>query len=256
MPLTNTSPFRWPLTIVLSILVLVWLFIEKELISGLFLTAPPVGFGANVKFFVLILVISCLLLFFSIYMGVFHSHQVSFKHAHTVKIPELTSELQNQLIFGICFGFLAAVFCSLIFVLYEGELPTQFMLHQQILANLHPSLILLGAFSGGLILLWGILLPILQLFTRLSHTNITSVSNYQIVVSVILAGLLMSGLFLGIATVLAGGWSSGLTVFITIITSIISIILGCLYWLIGFESSLIANVTFCFVVSYLANIFS
>ncbi len=256
MSLTKTSPFRWPLTIVLSILVLVWLFIEKELISDLFLTAPPVGFGANVKFFVLILVISCLLLFYSIYMGVFHTCKMSFKHVFNTKSSELTGELQNQLIFGICFGFLAAVFCSLIFVLYEGELPTQFMLHQQILANLKPSLILLGAFSGGLILLWGILLPILQLVTRLSGTDIATGSNYQIIVSVVLAGLIMSGLFLSIATVLAGGWSSGLAVFITIITSIISIILGCLYWLVGFESALIANVTFCFVVSYLASIFS
>lgn len=256
MFLMKTSPFRWPLTIVLSMLVLVWLFIEKEMISGLFLTAPPVGFGADVRFLILILLISCLWLFFSIYMGVFYSHQTRFKHTHTVKLSELTSELQNQLIFGICFGFLAAVFCSLIFVLYEGELPTRFMLHQQILANLHPSLILLGAFTGGLILLWGILLPVLQLFTRLNHTSIASFSNYQVVAAVILAGLIMSGLFLSIAAILAGEWSSGLTVFITIITSIISIILGCLYWLIGFESSLIANVTFCFVVSYLANIFS
>lgn len=256
MSLTNTSPFRWPLTIVLSILVLVWLFIEKEMISGLFLTAPPVGFGADVRFLVLILFTSCLWLFFSIYMGVFYSHQTRFKHTHTVKFSELTGELQNQLIFGICFGFLAAVFCSLIFVLYEDELPAQFMLHQQILANLHPSLILLGAISGALILLWGIFLPILQLLSRLSHISIASGSKYQIITSVILAGLIMSGLFLSIATVLAGGWSSGLTLFITIITSIISIILGCLYWLVGFESSLIANVTFCFVVSYLASIFS
>jgi hypothetical protein len=230
-------------------------YLQHANISQFLFSTLPAGIGLSTPVAGL-LVLFCLAgLGNAMYFGIYHRHNIALKPMPYSSFSEYLSELRIRATFGTCFGVLAGIFCSLIFVLFESNLPESFLQYHQLFAYLNIPLICLGALLSGIIFLWGLMLPMLLVVNRLSNRSFTEQSTGITVLAVIFSAFIGALIF---ALMIAGvtiEWSFNLAIFSVIISWLTFCYLGFLFLLVGIESSLIANIVYCLLVSYLAKIF-
>ncbi|EDM68613.1 hypothetical protein PE36_01492 [Moritella sp. PE36] len=159
------------------------------------------------------------------------------------------------LVFGACFGLLTAILCSLIFVIAEPHLPQAFLKYHQIFGSLDFVLIVLTAIFSSTLYLSVLMLPLSIVLSRLMVFE-TTPSQFKLTTgSIVISSIILSLLMALLVAVITATLSINLIIFIVIITIIASSTLGLLYWFVGLEASLIANLVYCLLVAYLAHIF-
>lgn len=228
---------------------------EKENIVSFFFSNLPSGLGLTGDAILLFAVVTILALSSAIYFGI-----ISVTKVKSSSIPDevdvgFLSELRISLVFGACFGLLTAILCSLIFVIAEPYLPQSFLAYHQIFSSLDVPLILLTSVFLSALYLGIFMLPLSLFLIRLSE-NENRWSQFKLTTCIIGLSSLLVALFVAFSIVtITSVFSINVIIFSIIISMITSGMLGLLYWLVGVEASLIANVVYCLIVSYLAHIF-
>lgn len=227
-------------------------FVEKASIASFFFSSLPIGLGFKTSFIAPLMVMSLLALASAAYFGIVCASRIAIPTARKTNESALT-ELGLKFVFGACFGLLTAILCSLIFVIAEPGLPQSFLQYHQLFGSLDFILILLTAVLLSSVYLWLFMLPLYALVSRLTNTDANNKNTSLAIIA--LSSLIISLLIAGSVAVVTSTLSINLIIFCMLISAITASSLGLLYWFVGLEASLIANVVYCLLVAYLANLF-
>lgn len=230
-------------------------FAEKANIASFFFSNLPVGLGLTSTFIGPLMAVSLLALSSAAYFGIVYASKIAPSPPQGTSRSGFLSELRITLVFGACFGLLTAILCSLLFVIAEPHLPQSFLKYHQIFSSLDIALILLTAIFLSAIHLWVFMLPLSVMVSWLAE-NKEKQSPIKLTIRIIGISSLIVSLFVAfLIAVISSTFSINLIIFSVIVSVITSAALGLLYWFVGLEASLIANVVYCLLVSYLAHIF-
>jgi len=245
------------------LVVCVLLFVKQADIASFFFSSLPIGLGIPYAFTVPLLIIFFLGLSCAAYFGILGPNNFGILGANNI-VPSqlqntnnasLISELRIKLVFGACFGLLTAILCSLIFVIAEPYLPQSFLKFHQIFSSLNFALITLAAVISCILYLGALVLPLSLVVLRLSDEGVCK-SPIKLTARIITIASLISSLFIALAIIaITTSLSINLIIFCVVIFAITFAALGLLYWFVGIEASLMANIVYCLLVSYLAHIF-
>jgi hypothetical protein len=253
--LKTKRTLRWLMGAGLLLVLGSMIYIQHVDISRFLFSNLPTGVGLSKPVAGLLVLFCSVELCIAIYFGLIRSDNAALKPISCTNLKEYFTELRVRIIFGTCFGVVAGIFCSLIFVIFETDLPEYFLQYHQLFAYLNIPLICLGALLSGIIYLWGLMLPMLLAVNRLSNRLFTEPSTgitiFAVVFSAFIGSLIFALMIAGVTT----EWSFNLAIFSVIVSWLTFSYLGFLFWLVGIESSLIANIVYCLLVSYLAQIF-
>ncbi|CAM3198054.1 hypothetical protein MOVI109754_20855 [Moritella viscosa] len=231
------------------------MFTEKSNISSFFFSNLPIGLGLTNTFVAPLVVLGLLMLSSAAYFCIVYVTKMSAPTHQKTERSCFLSELQLSLVFGACFGLLTATLCSLIFVVAEPYLPQEFLKYHQLFGSLDIALILLSGIVLSVLYLGLFMLPLSIFLSQLSKRegNVTPV---KLATRIILTSSLIASLFVALLiAIITSTLSINLILFSVTISVITSMALSLLYWFVGLEASIIGNVVYCLLVSYLANIF-
>lgn len=229
------------------------LFIEKSNIALFLFSSLPVGIGLSDNVIAPLIGTGVLAIACSFYFSIICSDKMPLQQGY--QKSGFLSELRVTLVFGACLGLLTAILCSLIFVIAEPHLPQAFLKYHQLFSTLDFSLIGLAAVCSSTLYLSVFLLPMsLLLSTKFATEHKLSPfskTTNTIVISSVILSFIMALLVAFVTAIL----SINLFIFIVLIFLITFLVLGLLYCHVSVEASLIANLVYCLLVSYLAHIF-
>ena len=236
-------------------------FAEKANIASFFFASLPTGLGLASTFIAPLVAVGLLVLSSAAYFGIVYMAKMPAQSHPEAERSCFLSGLQLTLVFGACFGLLTAILCSLIFVIAEPHLPQTFLQYHQIFSSLDIVLILLTGVTLSGLYLGLFMLPLSLLLSRLSERverveRVEKVTPIKLTMRIILTSSLIASLFVAfLIAIVTSTFSINLILFSVIISVITATVLGLLYWFVGLEASIIGNVVYCLLVSYLANIF-
>ncbi|MFT7681153.1 MAG: hypothetical protein ACI935_000598 [Moritella dasanensis] len=254
--LNNYSILQRCLIFACAILVVgVLAFAEQTNITSFLFSNLPMGIGLTNNFIAPLVAIVLLAVSCSAYFGIVCTDKISSSSQQTKNGSGFLSELRITLVFGACFGLLTAILCSLIFVIAEPHLPQAFLQYHQIFSSLDLILIALTAVLSSTLYLSVFMLPLSSLLSKLMLFE-NKPSQFKLTTNTIVISSIILSLFMALSVALVTStFSIDLIIFIVIISAITASTLGLLYWFVGLEASLIANLVYCLLVSYLAHIF-
>ena len=233
-------------------------FAEKANIASFFFASLPTGLGLASTFIAPLVAVGLLVLSSAAYFGIVYMAKMPAQSHPEAERSCFLSGLQLTLVFGACFGLLTAILCSLIFVIAEPHLPQTFLQYHQIFSSLDIVLILLTGVTLSGLYLGLFMLPLsLLLSERVEKVEkVEKVTPIKLTMRIILTSSLIASLFVAfLIAIVTSTFSINLILFSVIISVITATVLGLLYWFVGLEASIIGNVVYCLLVSYLANIF-
>ncbi|QFI37128.1 hypothetical protein FR932_04430 [Moritella marina ATCC 15381] len=254
--LNNYSTLQRCLLLICALLVVVAvLCVEQSNIASFLFSNLPLGIGLTNSFIAPLVAIVLLAISCTAYFGIICTDKLSPSSRQETNVSGFLSELRLTLVFGACFGLLTAILCSLIFVIAEPHLPQAFLQYHQIFSSLDLILIALTALLTSALYLSVFMLPLSSLLSRLMVFE-TKPSKVKLTTNAIIISSIILSFFMALSVALVTStFSINLIVFIVIISAITASALGLLYWFVGLEASLIANLVYCLLVSYLAHIF-
>lgn len=214
----------------------------------------PLGLEIDVKYSLAIGLISLFSVFAVVIFGLVKAETITIDSMISESFAEYKKEMVMKLAFGLCFGCLTGLLSSLIFVLFEHALPAQFLQYDVLFKNLDVlTTVLLGIISS-LFFVWGILQVVLRVIERFG-LQFNQLSPIAAVVVILSAVLIISSICAFFLVFISGSGSLALLAFCLLVSIIAFLSLGLLYWLVGIEASILANVTFWLSISYLARLF-
>ena len=151
--------------------------------------------------------------------------------------------LRPQVLPGIIFGFAGGIAIVLAWVIAKPSLPTEFVTQAQRFNSFLPPAvrILYGGFTEELLLRWGVMTLIVWASWRLIGRG-RAQPGFGYFVFGILASSVIFGLgHLPIASVLAGGLTASIVIYVITANSLFGIVAGFLYWRLGLESAILAH---------------
>jgi len=229
-------------------------FAERANIASFLFSGLPMGIGLTNNFIAPLVAVGFLTLSCAAYFGIICVPKMSLTSQQT-NANGFLSELRVTLVFGACFGLLTAILCSLIFVIAEPHLPQSFLKYHQIFSSLDFVLIVLTAIFSSTLYLSVLMLPLSIILSRLMVFE-TKPSQFKLTTgSIVISSIILSLFMALLVAVITATLSINLIIFVVIVSIITSSTLGLLYWYVGLEASLIANLVYCLLVSYLAHIF-
>ena len=231
-----------------------FVFAERANIASFLFSGLPMGIGLTSNFIAPLVAVGFLTLSCSAYFGIICVSNAS-PSSQQANGNRFLSELRMTLVFGACFGLLTAILCSLIFVIAEPYLPQAFLEYHQIFGSLDVVLIVLTAIFSSTLYLSVLMLPLSIVLSRLMVFETTPSQVKLTIGSIVISSIILALFMALLVAVITATLSMNLIIFIFIITIITSSTLGLLYWFVGLEASLIANLVYCLLVSYLAHIF-
>lgn len=237
-------------------LISLFTYIEWPTITSLLFNQLPLGLGVSFTSGTIFLLIIGALIGAVSYFGVMSPNPVSIEPVSDEDNKyTYVRETFIKALFGMSFGGLTGVLCSLLYVLIESELPYAFLQYDVLFRNLNWEAIVYFGLISGVLYLWGGLKVAVVMSERLFCFKLKD-SSMWLTLSIILSTALVASIFVTTLLVLSTG-SSALTLvsFCALISFILFAVLGLLYWLIGIESSIISSVIFWFLVTYLAELF-
>ncbi|PKH06972.1 hypothetical protein [Moritella sp. Urea-trap-13] len=254
--LNNFSMLQRCLMFICVILVVSALvFTEQTNITSFLFSNLPMGIGLTSNFIAPLVAIVLLAISCSAYFGIVCTDKMAASSRQATNSAGFLSELRLTLVFGACFGLLTAILCSLIFVIAEPHLPQAFLQYHQIFNSLDLILIGLTAVLSSSLYLSVFMLPLSSLLSKLMIFE-NKPSKFKLTTNTIVISSIILSLFMALSVaVVTATFSINLIIFIVVISAITSSTLGLLYWFVGLEASLIANLVYCLLVSYLAHIF-
>lgn len=234
-------------------------FVEKTSITLFLFSNLPMGIGLTNKIIIPLMAIVLLAISCSSYFGIVRMNKMPLSSQQATNGAGFLSELRLMLVFGACFGLLTAILCSLIFVIAEPYLPQAFLQYHQIFSSLDLILIALTSVFTSTLYLSVFMLPLSIVLSKLlSNTMIfeNKPSTFKVIMySIIISSIILSLFTALLVAGLTSNFSINLMIFIVLISVITYSTLGLLYWFVGLEASLVANLVYCLLGSYLAHIF-
>lgn len=156
----------------------------------------------------------------------------------------IMSELRPQILPGIVAGILAGIAIVACWLLFRPHLQPEFVVRSEAFNKLMPAAVrfLYGGLTEEVLLRWGMMTFLVWLGWRLVSRGSERPAAAVFVAAIMISALLFGIGHLPIASLLSGGLTAPLTLFVIIANSIFGIAAGFLYWKRGLESAMIAHI--------------
>jgi len=246
--------FRYALAGGFYVLLGVSICLQWPNIYSLLFHPLPLGLEIDVKYSLPVGLVSLFSVFSVTIFGLLRVESITIASMISESFYEYKKEILMKSAFGLCFGCLTGLLSSLIFVLFEQSLPSEFLQYDVLFKNLDVSTTVLLGIISSLFFVWGILQFVLSIAKRcgLRYKPLSAIAALAFIT---LGSLLISIVNVSLLVVISGSASIALISFCSLVSFIAYTSVGVLYWLVGIEASMIANVTFGLAISCLARMF-
>ena len=153
-------------------------------------------------------------------------------------------DLRPQILPGIVSGILAGIAIVACWLLFRPYLEPEFVARSEGFNKLIPAAVrfLYGGLTEEVLLRWGMMTFLAWLGWRLVSRGSERPPAAVFVAAIMISAFLFGVLHLPIASLLSGGLTIPLTLFVVTANSIFGIVAGFLYWKRGLESAMIAHI--------------
>ena len=161
--------------------------------------------------------------------------------------------LKPQVLPGVFAGLASGVAIVATWVIAKPFLTSEFIARAQDFNKFLPDVtrFLYGGFTEELLLRWGVMTFLVWVAWRLLQKGEGQPKAMYVVASIVLSAVIFGAGHLPIASMLSGGLTLPLTIYVITANSIFGIVAGFLYWRLGLEAAIIAHM-FTHVVLILA----
>jgi len=153
--------------------------------------------------------------------------------------------LKPQIISGVLAGLVCGVAIVVIWVIAKPYLTSEFITQAQRFNDLLPNItrFLYGGFTEELLLRWGLMTFLVWAIWRLLQKGEGQPRAVYVVTAIVLSAIMFGVGHLPIASVLSGGLTLPLTIYVITGNSVLGIAAGFLYWKRGLEAAMLAHMS-------------
>lgn len=157
----------------------------------------------------------------------------------------LLSKLKSQILPGVLAGLASGAALVLSWVVAKPFLTAEFVTRAQEFNKFmpHATRFLYGGFTEELLLRWGVMTFLVWAAWRLLQKGEGKPRAIYVVGAIVLSAIMFGMGHLPIASMLAGGLTAPLVVYVVTGNSIFGIVAGFLYWLRGLEAAMLAHMS-------------
>lgn len=161
------------------------------------------------------------------------------------KGEEFLAKLKPQVVPGVIAGLLSGVAIVLTWVVAKPYFTDEFIARAEEFNKLLPAItrFLYGGFTEEILLRWGFMTFLVWAPWRLFQKGLGVPKPLYIVAAIIISALLFGIGHLPLASMLAGGLSVPVVIYVITANSIFGLAAGFLYWRRGLESAIIAHIS-------------
>jgi len=154
-------------------------------------------------------------------------------------------KLKPQIIPGVVAGILSGVAIVLTWVIAKPFFPAQFIARSQEFNSFIPAAVrmLYGGITEELLLRWGVMTLFVWVLWRLFQRDEAAPRGIYFVAGIIASAALFGIGHLPLASVLAGGLTIPIVIYVVVSNSIFGLVAGFLYWRRGLEAAMIAHMS-------------
>jgi hypothetical protein len=155
------------------------------------------------------------------------------------------SALKRQILPGVLAGLASGVAIVALWVIAKPFLTSEFVTGAQEFNKLLPYItrFLYGGFTEELLLRWGVMTFLVWLAWRLLQKGEGRLKTIYVVAAIVLSAVIFGAGHLPIASILSGGLTLPLSIYVITGNSIFGIVAGFLYWRRGLEAAIIAHMS-------------
>lgn len=151
--------------------------------------------------------------------------------------------LKPQLLPGVIAGLVSGVAVALTWMIAKPSLPGEFIIRAEEFNKFIPVPVrlLYGGFTEEILLRWGVMTLLVWLMWKIFQRGRGNPRNAWFALSILVSALLFGIGHLPVASVLAGGLTVPIIVYVLVGNSLFGIVAGFLYWRLGLEAAMIAH---------------
>jgi hypothetical protein len=156
----------------------------------------------------------------------------------------ILSELRSLILPGMVAGILSGIAIVACWLVFRPFLDAEFAARSEAFNKLVPAAVrfLYGGLTEEVLLRWGMMTFLVWLIWRLFGRGSERPASSTFVAAIAVSALLFGAGHLPVASLLSGGLTIPLTLFVISANSIFGIVAGFLYWRLGLESAMIAHI--------------
>jgi len=183
----------------------------------------------------------------AVVIGVWLAPKVGLRAPATEAFAErrtILPELRPLILPGMVAGILSGIAIVACWLLFRPFLDAEFVVRSEAFNKLIPAAVrfLYGGLTEEVLLRWGMMTFLVWLFWQLFGRGSERPAGGAFVGAIMVSALLFGAGHLPIASMLSGGLTVPLTLFVITANSIFGIVAGFLYWRRGLESAIIAHI--------------
>ena len=158
---------------------------------------------------------------------------------------DLLAKLKPQFLPGVIAGLLSGVTLVFSWVVAKPFFTAEFIERAQEFNKLMPAItrFLYGGFTEEILLRWGFMTFLVWAAWRLFQKGTGEPKALYVVAAIVVSALMFGVGHLPIASMLAGGLTVPVVIYVITANSIFGLAAGCLYWRRGLESAIIAHIS-------------
>lgn len=160
------------------------------------------------------------------------------------KRGSIAQAARDQIFPGIAAGVVAGIAIILTWAAAKPFFSAEFVARAEAFNTLVPAAvrILYGGFTEEILLRWGVMTLLVWAMTRVFHGKDGEPQAFYFVAAIILSSVVFGVGHLPIASLLNGGLTVTLVIYVTFANALFGIIAGFLFWKRGLESAIIAHI--------------
>jgi hypothetical protein len=154
------------------------------------------------------------------------------------------NELRPQIVPAIIAGVFSGAAIAAMWVIAKPSMTEEFVARAEGFNKLMPAAVrfLYGGLTEEVLLRWGVMTLFVWVLGRLLGKSAERPAAWIFVVSIFTSALLFGIGHLPVASMLAGGLTPSITLYVIAANSLFGIVAGFLYWKLGLESAMIAHI--------------
>lgn len=152
--------------------------------------------------------------------------------------------LRPQILPGVIAGLLSGAAITAIWLIARPSMTEQFIARAEGFNKMMPAAVrfLYGGLTEELLLRWGVMTLLVWVIWRLLGKKVKRPAVWMFIASIFASALLFGIGHLPIASMLAGGLTLPITIYVIAANSLFGIVAGLLYWNRGLESAMIGHI--------------
>ena len=153
--------------------------------------------------------------------------------------------LRPQLVPGVITGLLCGIDLVGIWLLAKPFLSPEFLTRAQQFNSSMPNAVrmLYGGFTEEILLRWGLMTFLIWILWRLFQRGKDTPATTYLIAAILVSAILFGVGHLPVASLLAGGLSVPLVIYVLTANSVFGILAGLLYWRRGLEAAMVAHMS-------------